>query len=173
MPPRPPDADVDAAPPAEPEFDEVWFPGGRRHDHQHENRREHARPPRRRDANAPVTGAPPAGEGTVVPAGCGGRAPRATIIAVRKPTSSSGQTARPRLDLPAPAMATGARTATTAVPTIVTAGARTARDPREDRKPFDKKKPFGKSEPRPPREPAYDPDSPFAALAALRNLKPE
>ena len=37
-------------------------------------------------------------------------------------------------------------------------------------------KPFDKGQNRPPREkrePVYDPDSPFAALAALRNPKPE
>ena len=129
--------------PAEPEFDEVWFPGGRRPDNaRHQNRRPprdnaagdgEARPPRRfhRDSNG---AAPPAGGDKPQPEG------------------------KPRFDKrPKPFGA--------------------------DKKPFEKGKFAGKREreredwrehrPREKREVALDPDSPWAALAALRNPKPE
>lgn len=135
---------VEAAPaePAEPEFDEVWFPAGRRP----ENRRHH----NPRHAN----GAPAAegGEGEA-----NGRRENAGF---RKPRFEKGQ----RFDGPRG----GERPA---------GGA-----PREERR-FDKPRKFdnagkggGKSFERPQREkrePVFDPDSPFAALAALRNPKSE
>jgi ATP-dependent RNA helicase SUPV3L1/SUV3 len=143
------EASAETAKPAEPEFDEVWFPGGRRPDNpRHQNRRPHregangdgqeqsARPPRRfnRDNAAPR----PAGD---------------------KP---EGQQARPpRPDRPD--------------------------KPRKnfgvDKKPYEGGKKFaGKRErdddwkqhrPREKRDVPLDPDSPWAALAALRNPKPE
>ncbi len=125
------DAAVADAAPAEPEFDEVWFPAGRRPDNK--------RPPRR-EAAAEGETARPQGE--------------------RKPRFDHG---KPRHGAPAEG---------------------------QERKPFAGKKDFRRNDkpagdrhehrnaPRPdsrPRkpEPAFDPDSPFAALAALRNRKPE
>jgi ATP-dependent RNA helicase SUPV3L1/SUV3 len=142
------DASAEPAKPAEPEFDEVWFPGGRRPDNpRHQNRRPHrdgangegqeqsTRPPRRfnRDNGAPR----PAGD---------------------KP---EGQQARPpRPDRPDKPKNFG-----------------------PDKKPFAGGKKFaGKRErddewkqhrPREKRDMPLDPDSPWAALAALRNPKPE
>jgi ATP-dependent RNA helicase SUPV3L1/SUV3 len=144
---------ADAAP-AEPQFDEVWFPGGRRPDgpRPHNTRRPHradaangeapaegARPPRRfnRDHAAPrPDGDKPAADG-----------------APAKPRS-------PRFDHKRP------------------------KPFGEDRKPYEGKPKFGgkrdssrddwkEHRPREKREVALDPDSPWAALAALRNPKPE
>ena len=53
-------------------------------------------------------------------------------------------------------------------------GPRNDRGPREDKKPFETQRSFGpKPGNRPARETAFDPDSPFAALAVLRDRKPE
>ena len=129
---------------AEPQFDEVWFPGGRRPDTpRHQNRRPPrdaaapdgaARPPRRFHRDSGANGQPAEG----------GDKPQAE--------------AKPRFDKrPKPFGA--------------------------DKKPFDKPKFGGKRErdredwrehrPREKRDVALDPDSPWAALAALRNPKPE
>ena len=128
--------------PAEPEYDEVWSPGGRRPDSpRHQNRRPQrdgapaegeARPPRR----------PNRVNGAAAPAAEGGNPP---------------SEARPRFD---------------------------KRPPKQfgtDKKPFEKSKFGGKREredwrehrPREKRDVVVDPDSPWAALAALRNPKPE
>jgi ATP-dependent RNA helicase SUPV3L1/SUV3 len=128
------------AEPAEPQFDEVWFPGGRRPDSpRHQNRRPPrdnvapdgaARPPRRFHRDNGANGQPAEGGD--------------------KPPAES----KPRFD----------------------------KRPKQfgaDKKPFDKAKFGGKREdwrehrPREKRDVAVDPDSPWAALAALRNPKPE
>ncbi len=176
-----PPVDAADAKPAEPEFDEVWFPGGRRHDHHHhDSRREPARPARRHDA--PVAASAPAADGATPEAAADGAAERPRHHhrrphGDRQPRPEGNAEARG----PRPAGKGNARPP-------LDSGRADRRDarrpepggPREDRKPFDtsksfdKKKSFGKgADPRPPREPAYDPDSPFAALAALRNRKPE
>ena len=142
-------APVDDAKPAEPEFDEVWFPGGRRPDSpRHQNKRPHrgdhanggeapaegSRPPRRfnRDNGAPR------------PEGAGDKAAAPN---------------RPRFDNKRP------------------------KHFGDDKKPFEGKKFAGKRggdredwkehRPREKRDVPLDPDSPWAALAALRNPKPE
>jgi ATP-dependent RNA helicase SUPV3L1/SUV3 len=145
-------ADASTAP-TEPEFDDVWFPGGRRPDNpRHQNRRparadatpgeapaEGARPPRRfnRDNTAPK---PAAADGAEKPQG----------------------QARPRFDNNKP-----------------------RRDFGGDKKPFEGKPKFNgkrsdkpredwkEHRPREERKVALDPDSPWAALAALRNPKQE
>ena len=145
---------AETAAPAEPEFDEVWSPAGRRPDNpRHQNRRparadgapaeagaEGSRPPRRFT--------PPHRGNGANPADGAGRTDGA------KPASE----ARPRFDGNKP--------------------------PRkhfgDDKKPFEAKK-FQKRErddwkehrPREKREVPLDPDSPWAALAALRNPKSE
>jgi len=129
--------DAEAAAPAEPEFDEVWFPAGRRPDNRRHNN--HAR-----QGNAAGEGA---GEGE-----SRGRRDNNN----RKPRFEKGQ----RFDAPR--------------------GERSGGAPREERR-FDKPRKFenaskgGKSfdRPREKREPAFDPDSPFAALLALKNPKSE
>jgi ATP-dependent RNA helicase SUPV3L1/SUV3 len=150
-------AELSAAPdeeakPAEPEFDEVWFPGGRRPDSpRHQNKRPHrgdhangangaegadaARPPRRFNRDN-TTARPEAGaDKTAAPA-----------------------TSRPRFDNKRP------------------------KPFGDDKKPFEGKKKFAgkrsdedwkQHRPREKREVTVDPDSPWAALAALRNPKPE
>lgn len=123
-------AEVELQKPAEPEFDEIWFPG-RRHDHRDERRGDrrrqhprqegdaqqarHQRGPRREES-AESAGAPPGGNG------------KARFDNRNK---KNGQ----RFD-----------------------------KPRADRPKF-------AAPPREKREPAFDPDSPFAALAALKAKK--
>ena len=128
------------AEPAEPEFDEVWFPAGRRPDNRRHN-------PRHANAAPGAEG----GEGQA-----NGRRENAGF---RKPRFEKGQ----RFEGPRG----GDRP---------NGGA-----PREERR-FDKPRKFdnagkgGKSFDRPQREkrePAFDPDSPFAALLALKNPKSE
>lgn len=129
--------------PAEPEFDEVWFPGGRRPDNpRHEKRQRYRRPP--------TGGQPPGVEGEA--AANGGKPPR--------------QFRRPDRDK--------------------AAGGKPGRPPvgKGDGKSFNGKGKFnGKRDrerddwrehrPREKRDVALDPDSPWAALAALRTPKPE
>jgi ATP-dependent RNA helicase SUPV3L1/SUV3 len=126
------DAAAEAAPeaPAEPQFDEVWFPAGRRPD----NRRHHQ--PRREAKDGEQQSRP------------------------------NGQ--RPRFD-----KERGPR------PERQDAAAGEGRDggrPNGKGKPrrFDNNKGKGFERPvRERREPVFDPDSPFAALAALRDRKPD
>ncbi len=151
---------IEAAKSAEPEYDEIWFPGGRRPDNpRHQNRRppradaapgeapaEGARPPRRfnRDNNAPRR------------ENAGPRPDASPQADGAKPEGAP----RPRFDNNKPRRNFG-----------------------DDKKPFDGKKFAGKRggdredwkehRPREKREVALDPDSPWAALAALRNPKPE
>jgi ATP-dependent RNA helicase SUPV3L1/SUV3 len=126
---EPEQAALEAEPekPAEPEFDEIWFPG-RRNDHRDDRRRQHARQngegqngnrqhrgPRRDEAS---------GEG-----GAGNGKARFD----NRSKKNGGQ----RFD-----------------------------KPRNERPKFS-------APPREKREPVFDPDSPFAALAALKSKKPE
>jgi ATP-dependent RNA helicase SUPV3L1/SUV3 len=154
--PAPDAAAADAAPEAtavdaanaEPQFDEVWFPAGRRPDNK--------RPPRRDRAD----GAPAAEGGEqrerrprpkrfTKPEAPGKEAPQAV-----RPPNGDGE-AKPRFE-GKPKFEKGK-----------------FEKPKFDKPTFDKGKRNDPRPPRPPREPAYDPDSPFAALAALRNPKPE
>ena len=144
--------------PAEPEFDEVWFPAGRRPDTpRQENRPRHNRPAR---AETAVTAAE-------TPAPAEGEKPAERPRQFRRPDADDKPNSRPRFDGPRP------------------------NGPREDRKPFENKgKPGGggnagkrfdkpkddwkEHRPREDRKPvALDPNSPWAALAALRNPKSE
>ncbi|HVW93384.1 MAG TPA: helicase-related protein [Devosia sp.] len=161
----PVEAAADAAP-AEPEFEEIWSPAGRRPDHRHE--RHEGRGHRRRDAAA----APAAAEGGPAEAQeprrhgqnrgrnaeqNGRRPDRNEAPRGPRPEGQEGRQGRPRFDRE-----------------------QNGRPDREDRprggKPFDKgqQRNFGaKPDKGSRREPAYDPDSPFAALAVLRDRKPE
>jgi ATP-dependent RNA helicase SUPV3L1/SUV3 len=165
---------VEEAKPAEPEFDEIWYPGGRRPEHRHEHRRDNNRAPRQAAADAAPADGAATGEasdpredngrprhhhrprhqangenGAQSPGGNAPRAPR-----------PERRDARPRFDR------NGAGNG----------GDKSGeqRGPGDDKKPFDKSRSFG---PKPAgnnrREPAFDPDSPFAALAVLRDRKPE
>jgi ATP-dependent RNA helicase SUPV3L1/SUV3 len=143
------------AAPAEPEFDEVWFPAGRRpdnarHENRGENRPRHSRPART-DAPA-AAGAPATAEGDK---------PAVRQRSFRRPEGDGKPNGRPRFDGPRP------------------------NGPQGDRKPFENKgKPSGgkrfdkpkddwkEHRPREERKPAaVDPNSPWAALLALRNPK--
>src|SRR5690606_37638903 len=120
-----PDAAPAAAVPAEPEFDEVWFPGGRRHN---DNRRPEGRgrregdaegqQGRRNDRQRPNGKGPRRADGDARPQG-------------GKPQHGKGRDEDRRN--------------------------RPEKADRPDRRP-----------PREERKPVFDPDSPFAALAALR-----
>ncbi len=115
---------VEAAASAEPEFDEVWFPGGRRHN---ENRRHDARP--RRDGDV---------EGQQ---GRRNERPRNTGKGPRRPEGEA------RVDGGKPHHGKG----------------RSDSRPRPDKADRGDRRPV-----REERKVAFDPDSPFAALAALR-----
>jgi ATP-dependent RNA helicase SUPV3L1/SUV3 len=130
----------------EPEFDEVWFPGGRRPDNP---RHQHRRP---RDGEAGAEG--------------GSRPPRRFNRDAPRPDGAAAVDGQPPQNRPRPD--------------------KPRRAFGEDKKPFDGKPKFaGKKGDRPrneewkehrPREKRatpLDPDSPWAALAALRNPKPE
>ena len=125
--------------PAEPEFDEVWFPGGRRPDNQRNESRTQ-RPARR--------------EGGEAEAAPGGRPPRK----FQRPEGGGGKPKdRPR---------DGGKP--------FEAGGRPGGKPgdRPQGKRFDRPKEDGKdNRPREKRETVIDPNSPWAALAALRNPK--
>jgi len=168
-------APAEAAPaedtkPAEPEFDEIWYPGGRRPEHRHEHRRDNNRAPRQAET-APADGAA-TGE-TTGPREDNGRPrhhhrPRHQANGNgASPVGENTQTRGPRPERK------------DARPRFNRNGdgadkPREQRGPRDDNKPADKQRSFG---PKPSggnrREPAFDPDSPFAALAVLRDRKPE
>jgi ATP-dependent RNA helicase SUPV3L1/SUV3 len=118
-----------SAAPAEPQFDEVWFPAGRRPD----NRRHHQ--PRREAKEGERQGRPNG----------------------QRPRFDNQRGARPERQEAAGEGGNGNR-------------------PNGKGKPrrFDNGKGKGFDRPvRERREPAFDPDSPFAALAALRDRKPD
>jgi ATP-dependent RNA helicase SUPV3L1/SUV3 len=140
---------------AEPEFDEVWFPGGRRPDNpRHEKRQRYQRPP--------TGGAPPGTEGAAPAEGQAEqprhfRRPDRDKGAGDKPQSERPQGGRPprRFEPGGPGKPGGDK--------AKFHGKRNDK-PREDWK---------EHRPREKREVALDPDSPWAALAALRKPKQE
>jgi ATP-dependent RNA helicase SUPV3L1/SUV3 len=133
---------------AEPEFDEVWFPGSRRSE---QNRR----PPRRNAAPADA-------EGGEAPEARRNDRPRHTrrSQAATPPRSPQADGAAPQSEGGRPPRGNPSQS-------------------REERKPFNgggKSKFENRPDKAPRRDkpaPSFDPDSPFAALAALRNRKPE
>ena len=150
------------ATPTEPEFDEVWFPGGRRPDNP---RHQHKRPPR-------ADGAP--GEAQTE----GARPPRRQFKRDNAAPHPNGATPPPT-----PVHVDGAGDKPPGRPRFDTKRPKTFGD---DRKPFEGGKPkfngkrdgkpredWKEHRPREERKVALDPDSPWAALAALRNPKPE
>ncbi|MEP7240962.1 MAG: helicase-related protein [Devosia sp.] len=152
----PPEAGAATAPsdaaPAEPQFDEVWFPGGRRPD---AARQQNRRPRRDATGEAPADGAkPPRRFSRDAPPKTDGEA-AAAAPAEGRPNG------RPRFDNKRPPRPAG-----------------------DNKKPFEQRPKFaGKRDkdqgdwkehrPREKRDVALDPDSPWAALAALRNPKTE
>jgi ATP-dependent RNA helicase SUPV3L1/SUV3 len=136
---------VEPAATAEPEFDEVWFPGGRRPENpRHENRRPHRRPhAAAAPGGEPVASEPAATDGATRPQNFKGR-------------QNNGRH-RPRPDNRRNG-AGGEDTAAERRPERVADKGRDRRpEPPRNRRP----------------EPALDPDSPWAALLALRNPKSE
>jgi ATP-dependent RNA helicase SUPV3L1/SUV3 len=126
---------------AEPEFDEVWFPGGRRPDNpRHEKRQRHHRPP---------TGGAPPGAESAAPAD--GAQPERKQF--RRPDRDKAQNGKP------PRRFDGADGGKGGKPKF---GGKRDRADREEWK---------QHQPRPKRDVSLDPDSPWAALAALRNPK--
>jgi ATP-dependent RNA helicase SUPV3L1/SUV3 len=137
----------DAQKPLEPQFDEVWFPGGRRPDsprHERKPRLHHA------TANAEAAGEVPASDG---------QKPQRRFSRDDRPPRKEGE-GRPRFDK------------------------KRNGGPRDGAKPLDGKPGSGKRDkppredwkahtPREKRDVPLDPNSPWAALAALRNPKPD
>jgi ATP-dependent RNA helicase SUPV3L1/SUV3 len=131
--------------PAEPEFDEVWFPGGRRPDNPR-----HSRPNRRPQQQ--VDGAAPA-EGEKRERHHRPRRDNAGEDREARPPRPEGKDRGPRRD-------GGGRP---------NGGGGNGKNKPWEGKPRQERT----FEDRPRREKAFDPDSPFAALAALRNPKSE
>ncbi|MCR6635197.1 hypothetical protein [Devosia sp.] len=129
---------AEPAAPAEPEFDEIWFPGGRRHNEN--NHHGNRRSENRRRDNA--EGGEAKTEGRARPDRSrpkGPRRPEGEAAAARPAGNGRPANTRPRNeDRPRP-------------------DHKNERPDRGDRRP-----------PREERKVAFDPDSPFAALAALR-----
>jgi ATP-dependent RNA helicase SUPV3L1/SUV3 len=139
--------------PAEPAFDEVWYPGGRRPEHRGENRRD--RRPNR----------PPA-------AANGAATPDAEAGAAEQRDRRNGRHRRRHAPGDRPdRQPGGSRVEARGDGKDNERGDRRAPRRDHDQKAFDKPRSFGpKSGGRPG---GYDPDSPFAALAVLRDRKPE
>ncbi|HEX4297381.1 MAG TPA: helicase-related protein [Devosia sp.] len=149
--------------PAEPEFDEVWFPGGRRPDN--------PRPHSSRAPRAEASGEAPATDA---------RPPRRFHRnAAARP--EPGSDARPAGDPPPRDPAAPPRSDGDRPPRLRFDNKRGKPGPREDGgKPrFEGKRPdrprddWKEHRPREKRDLPLDPDSPWAALAALRTPKPE
>ena len=137
--------------PAEPEFDEVWFPGGRRPENtRHQNRRPHQADPASGDAAAEGKRPPRRFNRDAAPAAANGD----------KPARPDGDKApgRPRFD-PKRSQPGGNGHA----------GGKPKFSGKREREQSDWKE----HRPREKRDVAVDPDSPWAALAALRNPKSE
>ena len=152
--------------PVEPEFDEIWFPGGRRPEGRQEHRRDGNRAPRQPAVASPAGAAEPAVEDNERPRHHHRRPPNDGAPRPERNQEHRG---------PRPERKEGGRPPANRQPDAAAPAARRPDGPREERKPFDKQRSFdNKPAPsRPAREPAFDPDSPFAALAVLRNRKPE
>ncbi|MEQ1900387.1 MAG: helicase-related protein [Devosia sp.] len=142
---------------SEPEFDEIWFPGGRRPDNpRHDGKANGKRPfhrPQRGDATAPVDGTAPAAES--------GK-PQRRFERKDQPDGDK-RPPRPRFDNAKRGNAGFKDGAKPFEGKPKFAGKRNDR-PREDWK---------EHRPRETREVAIDPNSPWAALAALRTPKTE
>ena len=138
-----PETIPEPAKPAEPEFDEVWFPGGRRPDNpRHEKRQRYQRPP--------TGGAPPGADGA---AAADGQPEKKHFRRPDRDKSGNGGKPR-RFDGNGDGKPGGK-------PKF---GGKRSDKPRDDWK---------EHAPRPKRDVPLDPDSPWAALAALRNPKQE
>jgi ATP-dependent RNA helicase SUPV3L1/SUV3 len=143
-----PETIAEPAKPAEPEFDEVWFPGGRRPDNpRHEKRQRYQRPP--------TAGAPPGAEGA---APAEGEKPERKQF--RRPDRDKANGDRPQGGKPQRRFDNNGDGMHGGKPKF---------DGKRD-KPRDNWK---EHQPREKRNVPLDPDSPWAALAALRNPKQE
>jgi ATP-dependent RNA helicase SUPV3L1/SUV3 len=172
------EAAAEPAKPAEPEFDEVWFPAGRRPDNARHNGQRQGR-------GAPRAGAAPA-EGEAAPAAEGAERPQRNF---RRPERDAGggdgkQAARPRFEGRRSGPPGNGPREDGAKPPFDNRGGK-PNDVRPGGKPnggkpgggkrFDKPRDdWREHRPREDRKPAaIDPNSPWAALAALRNPKSE
>ncbi|MEO6395767.1 MAG: helicase-related protein [Devosia sp.] len=151
--PPPPDP---AAAPAEPEFDEIWSPGGRRPDNARHERSNGRRPFNRPREAAPT---PAVSTDSQAPAPEGDKPPRRSDN--RERGEGDGKPGRPRFDNKRNGGFKEGGKPYEGKPK--SAGKRSDK-PREDWK---------EHRPREPRDVPLDPNSPWAALAALRNPKPE
>jgi ATP-dependent RNA helicase SUPV3L1/SUV3 len=144
--------------PAEPAFDEIWFPAGRRPEHRGDNRHERRnarpnRPPANGAATPEAAPAPDAQAGAADQRGRSNGRHRRDQAPGNRPDRQPG---RPRVE----AKGDGKD-----------ADRGDRRPPRRDQKAFDTPRSFGPKSGG--RSGGYDPDSPFAALAVLRDRKPE
>ncbi|MEQ1769858.1 MAG: helicase, partial [Devosia sp.] len=153
-------ATIDVAAAVE-EFDEVWFPGGRRPDNQHQKPNGKRPFNRGQRDGAAVAPAVPAADGAATVAAEGEKPVRR--FDKRERNDGDGKPARSRFDN----------------------AKRNGSGPRDGGKPFEGKPKFGgkrndreredwrQHQPREKRDVPLDPNSPWAALAALRNPKQE
>jgi ATP-dependent RNA helicase SUPV3L1/SUV3 len=155
---------AEAAKPAEPEFDEVWFPAGRRPDNpRHNGQRHHRGQPRGAEAEvaAPADGAAAPTDGT--------ERPQRNF---RRPERDAGngdgkQGGRPRFE----GRRNGTGTKEEGGKRFENKGGKPGGGGKRFDKPRDD---WREHRPREDRKPAaIDPNSPWAALAALRNPKAE
>jgi len=160
---------AEAAAPAEPEFDEVWFPAGRRPETPRHTGPRHSR------GNRPAA---EGGEAAAAPAD-GAERPRNPRRPDRDAGSDGKQGNRPRFEGRRNGPPTGQREEGGAKPAFDNRGGKPAGGKPVGGKPGGKRfeKPrddWREHRPREDRKPAVvDPNSPWAALAALRNPKSE
>jgi ATP-dependent RNA helicase SUPV3L1/SUV3 len=157
---------AEAAKPAEPEFDEIWFPAGRRPDNpRHNGQRHHRGQPRAAEA------APASTDGAAAPAE-GAERPQRNF---RRPDRDAGngdgkQGGRPRFEGRRSGPPANGQRDEGSKPQFDNRGGKPNGGKRFD-KPRDD---WREHRPREDRKPAaIDPNSPWAALAALRNPKTE
>jgi ATP-dependent RNA helicase SUPV3L1/SUV3 len=164
---------AEAAKPAEPEFDEIWFPAGRRPDNPRHNGQRNGRGAPRNAGAAPA--AAPA-DGAPAPAADGERPQRN----FRRPDRDAGngdgkQGGRPRFEGRRNGPPSSGPREDGGKPPFENRGGKPNGDRSGGGKRFDKPRDdWREHRPREDRKPAaIDPNSPWAALAALRNPKTE
>ena len=157
-----PEADAaEAAKPAEPEFDEVWFPAGRRPDNPRHNGQRHGRGQRPAAAATDGSAAPAPADGA--------ERPQRQFRRPDRQAEGEGKQGRPRFDNNRrDGNGGGQREDRGGKPSFENRGGKPGG------KRFDKPRDdWREHRPREKRDVPLDPDSPWAALAALRNPKPE
>jgi len=157
-----PAAGDEPAKPAEPEFDEIWFPGGRRPEHRHEHRR---------DNRGRNNGHQPAAAEGAAPAANDAERPRHRHH--RRDEDANSRPGREPSRGPRPDRKDARPRSNGHNGGDDNGKPNRDRPQRDDRNAFDKPRSFGPKPGGDRRDRPFDPDSPFAALAVLRDRKPE